>query len=307
MSLHRLVATVGVVGVCISGCLGDSGGGGGPLNFHAGYTFIRSGDVYLSDRSDYGRVVPLTNTGNNHNPSISRDGSRVVFVHRSGSDSELDTIAVNGSEVSPTRVYASDSTHTNFGMPVFSRNGAFIVFAYQSGGSSFLGQVDLDGRNFRRITSGTRSYSAPSFYSDGLRVLASAGVTYARYDSLESIVLATGAASTVTNLLPSGVLEIANRAVISPNESTIAVDLVTSSGVSRVFSYDVAGRRFNPLTNYPADPGTNDSFPSWDGDDLIGFSSDFRNNDSVYEIARTAINGTGEIKVASAVEPSYGP
>jgi len=307
MSLQKIVATIGVVGVWVSGCLGDPGGGGGPVNFHAGYTFIRSGDVYLSDRSDYNRVVQLTSTGNNHNPSISPDGSRVVFVRGSGSSSELDTIAVNASGVSPTPVYASDGTHANFRMPVFSRDGTFIVFAYESGSSSFLGRVNRDGSGFQRITSGTRSYSAPSFYSDGLRVLASGGFTSARYDSLETISLATGAASPVTNAFPQGILGIANRAVISPNGSTIAVDFTTSSGVSRMFSYDIGGRQFNPLTNYPGALQTNDSFPSWVGDDLIGFSSDFGNNDSIYEISRTAINGTGTLKLGSAVEPSYGP
>ena len=307
MTLQKAVLSIGVVAIWVSGCIGDpGGGGGGGVNFHAGYTFIRSGEVYLSDRSDYTRVVQLTNTGNNHNPSISPDSSRAVFVHRSGDRSELDTIAVNASGVSPTLVYASDSTHTNFKMPVFSRDGTFIVFAYESGASSFLGRVDRDGTNFRRVTSGTRSYSAPSVYSDGLRVLASAGNSSFRYDSLETISLGTGAASSVTNMFPQGVLEIANRAVISPNGRNIAVDFRTSS-VTRVFSYDIAVSRFNQLTDYPGAQLTNDSFPSWVGDDLIGFSSDFGNNDSIYEIARTATNGSGTLKLASAVEPSFGP
>ena len=80
-----------------------------------------------------------------------------------------------------------------------------------------------------------------------------------------------------------------------------------SSGASWLYAYNIAAVVYTRLVFYPAQPLANETFPTWVGISQVGYSSDFGGNDQVYVIASSAMNGSGALKVPSAIEPFYAP
>ena len=78
-------------------------------------------------------------------------------------------------------------------------------------------------------------------------------------------------------------------------------------GRRRIFVIGLSSQTVTRLTDYPADPTANDSFPTWVGSTQVGFSSDTGGNDQVYELASTAMMSSGGLVLPSAIEPWFGP
>jgi TolB protein len=302
-------ATV-ILSLQLVGCSADLGGGGGIPTFRSGFVYVRRDDrnVYLADDSAPSIPIAVTIGGGNRMPALSRDASKIVFVHGSGANAEIDIISVNAaSGIPPTTLVASDATHSNFRNPVFSPDGSYIVFAYDSSGSSVLGRVSANGGSIRPIIGGpSRSYTSPSFFPSGTQLLAASGMTAGNFDALEQISLA-GSASMLTRL-PSGTSGLANRAQISPDGNQVALDVLSAvNGASWLYGYDLVMGSFHRLVFYPAAPSANETFPTWVGISQVGYSSDFGGNDSVYVVASSSVDGSGALKVPSAIEPFYAP
>jgi hypothetical protein len=92
----------------------------------------------------------------------------------------------------------------------------------------------------------------------------------------------------------------------------VAFDAQTLSGGNcigpiRTFVMDLFSRAVNRLTNYPADQSANDGFPTWVGNDQVGFSSNVGGADQVYVIPANADRSSGSLKVPTASQPYYGP
>lgn len=277
------------------------------VTFAKGYTFVRKDDrnVYLSDEKDLQTTVRLTTSGATRHPSLSRDGKRVVFARQNGTETELATVAIGGGTT--TTVLASSTQVKNLRNPVFSKDGAKVIFTYDVGASSALGTVNIDGTGFKALAGGSLSYASPSLFADGSKVLAAAGSSGTSLTQLELIELDGGTATNVTNTLGVEAQTIVNRAVVSPDGTKAAFDGRVSSGASRIFVINLTTKVVSRLTDYPADPNANDSFPSWVGSDKVAFSSDTGGNDQVYVLPATASKTSGGLTLPSAVEPWYGP
>jgi Tol biopolymer transport system component len=231
-----------------------------------------------------------------------------VFVCGTGTSTQILTMPSSGGISAPSVVLTSTTTEKNFRTPVFSPDGTKIVFAYDSGTSSSLGVVNSDGSGFTKVIGGgALSYASPSFYPDGLSVLAIAGNSTTNYDQLEKVTLATGAAVNVTNNLGLEATAVVNRAVVSPNGNKAVFDGRIASGASRVFVIDLASKAVTQVTDYPSDPSSNDTFPMWVGNDKVGFSSDVGGSDGVYALPATATKTSGGIQFSNGVEAWFGP
>lgn len=288
----------------------DEGGGGGfgISNFTQGFIFVRADDrnVYASDKSSgYTEVAQLTRNGNNKHPSISRDGQLVVFVNGSGAGASIQTALLAGSET-PSTILAADADRANFQNPVFSPDGQRIAFAYEKGGASYVGVVDIDGQNFQSFGSGTLSYTSPSFISDD-KLLVAAGSLATGYNQIERIDLTAATTENITNTLGNEATAIRNRLVVSPDGTRAAFDGVLGSGATRIFAVNLSTGAVTQLTDYPAEPNANDTFPTWVSQTEIAFSSDTGGNDQVYVIPADAMKQSGTLRLPSAVEPWFGP
>jgi TolB protein len=301
-----LGAFAAILSVQLVACSSDLGGGGGTPTFRSGFVYVRRDDrnVYLADDSAPTIPIQVTTGGGYRMPALSRDASKIVFVSGSGANAEIDTISVNAaSGIAPTTVVTSDANHGDFRNPVFSPDGSYIVFAYLSGGASLLGRVNANGGSIQPIIGGpSRSYASPSFFPGGTQLLAASGRLAFSYDSLEQVSLG-GSAALITTL-PNQLSGLANRAQVSPDGNQVALDLL-SNGASKVWGY-VMGGTFHQLVSYPA-ASSNETFPTWVGISQVGYSSDYGGNDSIYLVAASATNGTGVLKVPSAIEPFYAP
>ena len=322
------VAALLWTGVLASGCGllgggggtgGGAGGGGGTnmISFSKGYVFVRKDDrnVYLADEKDLQTTARLTTAGGARHPSLSRDGKRVVFARTVGSETELATVSTSGG--TSTTVLASSATAKNFRNPVFSNDGAQLFFSYDVGAGTLVGVVNIDGTGFKSVGTSSLSYASPSVFSPpdggssgadaGTDVLVGAGSTFSSLLQIEKVNSASGAGSNVSSMLGTEAQGIANRIVISPDGTRAAFDGRMQTGGTRIFVINLTSKTVTRLTDYPADPDANDSFPCWVGNEKVGFSSDTGGNDQVYALPATAMNSSGGLTLPSAVEPWYGP
>src|SRR5262249_47295097 len=207
------------------GCVpGDTGGGGGVGNCSKGFAFVRDRDIYVADDSNVSSPLQLTTTANNRNPSLSKDGRRVVFVRGSA---ELWVVNAS-SDPKPTRVPLGTASITAVHSPIFSPDGNTIVFAFDASGVSSLGRGNVDGTNFRQLSS-QFYYAGPSFFPSGSAVLAARGSSPASYTQLVGVDINSGSESVFAGSLGAQVCAIANRVVVSPSGTRIAFDARTIS------------------------------------------------------------------------------
>jgi len=285
---------------------GAGGGGGQTVNFSSGFTYVRKDDrnVYVADATDYQTVGVLTSGGGVSTPSFSKDAKKIVYVHKTGVDTELLSVPVSGG--TPSTVLRASANARNFRTPVFSPDGTVVVFAYDEGIVSAVGRVDATGANFAKLVGGgSLGYGSPSFSPDGTRVLLAAGSPGSAFTQLEWVDVNTAVPTPVTNTLGNEAMGIASRVVASPDGTKAAFDAQVSSGVTRVFVIDLATKVVTKVNEYTADPTAKDSAPCWLGLSLVAYSSDSGGNDNVYQVSTA---GTGrELLLPKAVEPWYGP
>lgn len=291
------------------GGTGGGSGGGGGQQFTKGFVYVRRDDknLYVSDERDFMSTTRLTEGGGAKHPSMQKDGSRIVFIRTSANDSEIAMVPTAGGMVSTVLVASTTATARNLRTPVFTPDGTKIVFAYDEGAGSSVGIVNTDGSGFTRIAGGSLSYSAISMFPDGSGVLAAAGSTTAQLTQLEKLSLVGGTHVNITNTLGNEALGIATRAVVSPDGKKAAFDARVSSGSVRIFVIDLMTKVVTQLTDYPGEPGANDSAPCWVGNDKVGFSSDTGGNDQVYALPATGMKTSGGLQLAGGTEPWYGP
>src|SRR5215472_4929012 len=159
MKQRSLSWSCAVLTFTLTGCVpGDTGGGGGLGSFTRGFAFVRDRDIYVADDSNVSSPLQLTTTADNRNPSLSKDGRRVVFVR---GNAELWVVNAT-SDPRPTQVPLGTSSITAVHTPVFSPDGNTIVFAFETNGVSSLARVNVDGSNPRQLTMLSRNYAGPS-------------------------------------------------------------------------------------------------------------------------------------------------
>ncbi len=298
-----------LVAIGLAGCVpGDSGGGGGLGSFNRGFAFVRDRNIYVADNSNYLNPIQLTTSGADQYPSLSRDGRRVVYV-RGGN--QLWVVPASNSP-SPARVQDT-SGGTNYRTPVFSPDGNIIVFAYDLNGVSQFGRVNVDGTSFRALTS-QFYFAGPSFFADGSAVLAVRATSPTRiYDRIVRVDVDSGMDSLIANSsIGSEACSVANRVSLSPDGRKVTFDAKTSSGGNctgpvRIFVMDLFSGVVNRVTDYPANPSADDGFPTWVGNDQVGFSSNYGGADQIYVLPANMPPTSGGLKVPTASQPYYGP
>jgi TolB protein len=309
--VRNVLTVAAAAAVAMLACEPPEGGGGGGIgvsSFTRGFVFVRADDknVYASDSATgFTEVARLTRNGENKHPSLSPNGQQVIFVNSGGGSSALMVVPMSGGE--PRTLLGGDASVSRFANPVFSPDGQRVAFTFERGGASILGVIDADGSRFAEVSSGALSYASPSFYPDGVHVLVAAGSLGTGYTQLERVNLDTGLATNVLNGLGNEARKIRNRVVLSPDGSRAAFDGELAAGTTRIFAVDVSSRAVTQLTDYPADPNANDSFPTWSGASEVAFSSDTGGNDQVYTVPVSAVKQPGSLKLPSAIEPWFGP
>jgi len=296
-----------LVAIAFAGCVpGDSGGGGGLGSFTRGFAFVRDRNIYVADNSNYQNPIQLTTSGDDQYPSLSRD-RRVVFV-RGGN--QLWVVPASNSP-SPAQVQEG-SGGSNFRTPVYSPDGNSIVYAFNLNGVSQLGKVNVDGTGFRQLTS-QFYYAGSSYFSSGSGVLAARGTSPSMYNQIVQVPVNGGNDSLIAGSLGSEACSIMNRIALSPDGTKAAFDarIFSSSGICsgpvRIFVRDMLSGAVSKVTDYPADPSANDGFPTWVGNDQVGFSSNVGGADQIYVLPANAPPTSGGLRVPTASQPYYGP
>ncbi|MBX7116814.1 MAG: hypothetical protein K1X64_20985 [Myxococcaceae bacterium] len=313
-------SVLGLLAACtFSGCVlldggggpgGGTGGGTGTLNFVRGYVYVGPDDrnVYVADETDnFALTAKLTTEGGAAQPSLSTDGKKIVYVKKTGTVSELLTVASSGG--SATRIFSSTATQTNLRHPIFNKDASKVIFTYDTGASSALGMVNADGTGFVTLVGGgvnPLAYASATLYPDGLSVLAMTGNSVSSYTQLEKVSLDSGGVTPITNNLGLEAMNIANRVVISPDGTQAAFDGTIGSGVSRIFVLNLESKQVTTMTDHLGELA-NDAFPTWVGNSKVGFSSDSGQSDKVYALPANSMKTSGGLQLASGTEPWFGP
>ncbi len=301
MTTRSTIALVLLLQMATSGCgeldLGGPGDGQN-VRFSAGYAFVRDGEVHVADKADYQAAKRLTDSGANSQPAVSVDGRVVVFVH---TDSEgltsLRRVSPAGGDESEIVPASGDRQVAH---PALSPTGSVVAFISRfSDGTASLATVDLDGANEQTLASSSRDAS-PSFYPDGKSVLVLSGADALRHDEMVKVELSAGVRASRV----AGLGDLGDRAVVSPDGSMIAFEM-RKDGAKRIFVIDESGAPTSLLQITSTDG--NDAFPTWIGNDRLGFASDAGGAWNVYEIdVSVGLSGSAYLTVPAAGECSFG-
>lgn len=134
------------------------------------------GRIYsMTARGAKRRLLTPGHKGSDLSPAYSPNGRTIVFV-RASTESDLWTMRSGGSHQRPlTRTAGIDETD-----PAWSPDGSEVVFAVTRPASlQGIWVIGIDGRNRRRLTSGTDT--SPSWSPDGSEI------AFTRYDSTTQI------------------------------------------------------------------------------------------------------------------------
>jgi TolB protein len=284
--------------------------------FTRGFAFVRDTNPNLyvvDDAGDPNSPKRLTTSGGVSQPAVSSNGRSIVFVHKTATGFELQTVPTDGS-AAPSTVFASGAagcaTCTNFSYPAFNPAGTVIVFTFNKGSGNFaLGKVNTDGSGFQTLINEPSTYfGAPSFFPDGQSVLVPTGASSTQLSQLQRVTL-TGSISLVANGLGNEVLWVVNRAAVSPDGRQVALDGRLSSGGSRIFVGQLSSvsTSLSRVTEHAGEAGARDTFPNWISSSQVGFLSDAGGTTNIYRVSLPATTvGSGTLLIPSAGEPGYG-
>lgn len=291
----------------LSGCelctdLNCDGGGGsaGELQFQRGLVFVQAGgNLGAADQSDWGTLGIFTSGGGVRHPNVSPDGDTLAFASTDGST--LFSVPAVGGAL--TTIVTAGGAFAGVSEPVFDPSGERVLFTYASGGVTAIGQVAADGTGTPAALSanaGSISFASASFDDAGrLYVIAGdgvrGGVALGRMDPV------TGVYSNLTDTLGNNVVQIANRAEVSPDGQRIVFDGRTSSGAIHLFVFTIATGEVIQLNV----GGGNQTWPTWVDNVRLAFASDAGGAEQIYLAPMSG--GSAQLVIPSASQPRFGP
>jgi Tol biopolymer transport system component len=104
-------------------------------------------DIYIYDLKAE-EETRLTHGLRANNPSLSQDGSKIVFIFQKDGTINIGMIDIAGKNF---KVITSFKNGEQIFNPKFSSDHSFIVFDYSMNGSREIARIDLDGNDFRFI------------------------------------------------------------------------------------------------------------------------------------------------------------
>ncbi len=212
-------------------------------------------------------------------PSISPDGTRVAFQDRSGADSEIAVVDVDGSSF----VQLTDNDAFDGSTPTWAPDGSRIAFSSDRDGDSEIYVMDAEGSNVVQLTDNDVFDVGPAWSPDGSRIAFASDLSGTRDIH---VVDATGGAP--TRLTDDASSE--TGPAWSPDGTRIAFQRGGD-----LYVMDADGSGVEPLA---AVSGGSDQGPAWspDGSRLV-FTSD---PDGDHELYVVDADGTGLTKLLDA-------
>ncbi|HMQ02487.1 MAG TPA: DUF5050 domain-containing protein [Pyrinomonadaceae bacterium] len=249
-------------------------------------------EIYSMNANGSNPTRLTNNPATDYNPSLSPDGSRIVFSTNRHGDYEIYVMNSDGSgqtrltnnaggnydpSFSPDgnqivfvtarhgdlEIYAMNSDGTNQtrltdnsaadGEPSFSPDGSRIVFQSNRDGNYEIYSMNPDGGNPTRLTFDTAGDGSPSFNPDGSRIVFSSS-----RDGVAQIYAMNPDGTNQTRL--STVFAFETLPIFSPDGSQIAfVSYRDNTGGGEIYVMNSDGTNQRRLTNNPA----TELFPSW--------------------------------------------
>lgn len=230
---------------------------------------------YRSSESPGSGVYTMSPDGSNvkkiavgMDPSITRDGKKVVFVK----SSEIFTIDADGGnlkQITNDELFKSE--------PAFSPDGKTIVFSAFKPGKSFpqIFAVDSDGSNMQALTGGQAADTEPSFSPDGKRIV------FVRGPGASKLVTMPANGGDVNYLTGNFPFSVPDSPSYSPNGKRILFHAVGHNGkdpANYVYSFDADdGSNLDVITK----GGNEGSEPAYSPD---GSSIVYRRNINIYKM-----------------------
>ncbi len=205
-------------------------------------------ELWIQDLTG-GRTVIPTPTSYVSSPTLSPDGTEVVFSARSRSrvDSDIFVSELDGGRRRRLTSHASIDTS-----PSWSPSGQQIAFVSDRSGTPQVWMVDVDGSNTRRLVDRGGHCDSPSWSPDGSRVLYSWQAPRRAKHDIFLVEVVTGNLYQLTSGRGSN-----ENPHWSPDGGHIAFQS-DRSGTKQIFVMNLSGNNLRQLTAY----GINES-PAW--------------------------------------------
>lgn len=243
-------------------------------------------EIYVMDDNGTNQQRLTNNSVEDFSPSISRDGSKIVFQSGSASTSfNIYVINIDGSGLTAL----TSGSGFNVG-PSFSPDGSKILFTASRGSAGYQVYVmDANGSNQTSLTSGADNY-AGSFNHDGTKIVFSS----TRNGSSEIFVMDANGLNQTKLTDNNNDQFVDGEPEFSPDGSKIVFHAIRGGGNLEVFTMMANGDALTQLTDTLA-PNQNPSF-SPDGSKII-FDS---NRDGDIELYVMNANGTNPSRLTTS-------
>jgi Tol biopolymer transport system component len=252
----------------------ETGGGGGKVGaFRSGIAYVSGGAIWVADARDFeGSAAQLSAGPGDGQPALSRDGTRVAYVHTEpdGSASILELPTTGG-----TATVRVSPTMSGFNGLAWSPDGATLYYAVDRA----LWKLGADNTPAQLVTG---ELVTPSVASDG--TLFALDVTGG------AVVRVAGGAPTTAFSVPGAV-----RAQVSPSGTALAYEDGTAH---EIFVFDAPTAAPRQLTRII---GAQQSEPCWstDGTQLF-FTSNAGGADHIYRVDASAQASSGTLVQAGS-------
>lgn len=222
----------------------------------------------------------------NYDPSLSPDGSRMVYISAIDGREQLVIARVDGT-------HAMQITHDSIDHedPAWSPDGRRIAFTYVAHGEERIALMNVDGSGVELLTPSTMRTIHPSWTPDGTRLLfCTDDDLHPPAKNASDLYALDVRTRTLTRLMTGGVNTFP---VMSPDGKRIAFRRMLNEMNSEVFVANADGSDARNLTNHPAFDG----WPSWSPDGTrIAFAS---NRNAAYQIWVMNADGSAPRLVAN--------
>ena len=216
--------------------------------------FTRDSRIYVMNSDGTGQNA-LTSFPTDAEPKFSPDSSKIVFT--SFRDNTLEIYVMNANGSNPTRL--TNNSAADFS-PIFSPDGQKIAFTSERDGQYEVYIMDADGTDQTRLTTSTNGRDSlnPTFSPDGARI----AFESARIGNKARIFIMNADGSNQTQLTftsPSSLDENDIAPSFSPDGTSIAF-YTSRHGNFEIYSINSDGTNQTNLTNFPS---ANEYSPSW--------------------------------------------